>query len=165
MEQAINKLRSLLPLLVGVKTEVVKVKDVMSTINYYTKFRDGIDAPSIIPIQQTQEFAKFIAKSKQTILKFKKSFNENDLPEELNRIFMKIFLIICKEDPSVTVEDNVVWLKKTPGMRKKSTEYVLKDWGDDYPYKLKMRYSFQAYEYVINYFDIIPLIEELESKM
>jgi len=160
---AIKKLTALLPELVNVKTEIVQIQEKLSQIKYYKDFKINIDAPSTIPIQEAEVFAKFITNFQKTILDFKKSFNENELPEELRGIFLSIFLLVCKKG-LVVDEDQIVYFDKSPGLWKKSTAYVLEKWND-LPYKAKAGYSLQAYGYLVSYYDLIRDINELESQL
>lgn len=160
---AVKKLAALLPQLIDVRTEIVQIQEEISKIKYYKDFKQNIDAPSILPIQEAEVFAKSIINFQKTILDFKKSFNENDLSEELRQIFLSIFLLVCKKG-LVVDEDQIVYFDKSPGLWKKSTAYVLEKWND-LPYKAKAGYSLQAYGYLMSYMDLIRDINELESQL
>ena len=160
-DEAIKKLTALLPELIDVKTKIVQIQEELSRIKYYKDFKQNIDAPSVLPIQEAEVFARFITNFQKTILDFKKSFNENDLSEESRGIFLSVFLLVCKKGLFVD-EDQVVCFDKSPGLWKKSTAYVLEKWND-LPYKAKAGYSLQAYGYLLSYSELISLIDKLDS--
>ncbi len=159
--EAVKKLAALLPQLIDVKTKIVQIQEKLSQIKYYKEFKQNIDAPSVLPIQEAEVFARFITNFQKTILDFKKSFNENDLSEESREIFLSIFLLVCKKG-LVVDEDQIVYFDKSPGLWKKSTVYVLGKW-DDLPYKAKAGYSLQAYGYLLSYSELVSLIDKLDS--
>lgn len=160
--EAVKKLLSAIALLKDVKTELLKIEEKFSKVNYYKKFRYNIDAPSIIPINVLETFSVFIEKSKIKLLEIDSSFNKNELPNNLKETYLAIFLILAKE--GFSKKDGSILLGEVSGLWQKKIEYIVSMWGEQ-KYHVKAGYSLQAYEHIVSYLVLVPLIEELELKL
>mgnify|MGYP003418583109 CR=1 FL=1 len=163
-KEALRTLLEIMPLLKDLKNELQEIKRKFKIISYYKDFRLKIDQPSLIPIEEAEKFTLFMNDSRTLLLKFKKSFNENDLPEKLNDSFMDIFLGITKKCLS-TDKHKVVYIGKTGSLAwRKPVNYVVEHWE-----KLgniqRITYSQHCYDTIKSYFNLIGLIDQFEKQV
>ena len=158
-EEALETLRQKTALFKEIKNLVEKSMGELSSIDYYKKFRFHIDAPSVLPIEIVKDFTIEMSNFKKEIIEFKKSFNENDLPEDLRQTFMQIFIILVK--PSLYVKNGDVILGEVGGSWKKPTAYIVNVW-DNMEYEIKYTYSKQAFTEICSYFDLVRLIKKMQ---
>ncbi len=160
--KTIKQLSVIMPFLKDLKFKLKQIEEKFSDIAYYKKFKFYMDAPSIIPVYEVQRFTELIETSKEFLLKFKETFNENELPKDIRKTFLSTFLLIVKE--GLESKDGSVCLGGTANLWKKEVNYVLENW-EQMPYKQKVGYSQQAYLHITSYFPLIDLIGQLEKKL
>ncbi|MES2931057.1 MAG: hypothetical protein V4665_04740 [Patescibacteria group bacterium] len=160
--QAVAMLQSIMPLLMTVKAEVSAIKEKFSEIAYYQNFKFHVHRPSKIPLEAVDEFILFINNAKEEFLTFKESFNENDLPDEARKNFVKIMLLICQN--GLEYKNGYAHVGGISGTWVKPVSYVLERW-DSMEYVIKVAYSQQAYNVISGYFNLIDCIQLLENDL
>jgi hypothetical protein len=145
-----------------VKVKLVEIEEKFSKISYYKRFAFNIDAPSVMPVKEFENFTEIMETSKGEILKFDKLFNKNELPEDLRETYLTIFLLMAKE--GLPQKDGFMALGKISGLWLKKVSYIVEMW-DKQKYHAKAGYSQQAYSHITSYFPLITLIEKLEERL
>jgi len=163
-QKAVGQLSDLTSLLLAVKGIVEETKNQFeSELLYYKNFRFHTDPPSIVPVQLVEEFMSKIRKYKDEVFHFKASFNENELPENLKKAFLKFFLVIGQQIP-LPIKDGALMIGGQQGTWEKKVSYVLEMWKN-YDYNIKVSYSFQAYNAITKYFSLVnPITVLLKPK-
>lgn len=131
-------------------------------IPYYKHFKIFKGEPSILPITVIQEFTDMMKKLRQEALMFKKTFNENELPEHVGGIFLNMFLILTKD--SLEVKESKVLLGGKPIAWIKTADWVLGMFSK-LPYKVKVEYSKESYNHIVQYFTLLNIVQTLEKEL
>lgn len=161
-EEALLKLQGIMPMLGELKRKLEKMKKEFSRrISYYVKFDYPKSKPSVLPIQKAEELALSLVEYRNSILNFKKTFDENELPENLREVFSEVYLKLGNEE--FEIKDDVVYLGGTGNSRKKSVQYITEGF-DKMDYIWAADYSRSAHKTVSSYFPLIDLIGQLEKE-
>ncbi len=159
-KEAKEQLKGFLLKLKVFKMYLEQTKSKFTEIAYYEKFIFGFHPPSPIPINISEEFWNSLSSTQKLLLEFRKSFNENDLPEDIRQAFVNMTITIVQN--KFDVDKGVI---KIGGLGKpwwKEVGYVKKNWGP-MEYDVKVIYSQEAYSNISYYFVLIGQIEQLEA--
>ncbi len=167
-KEAMKKLRTIMPDLYKLQSELKNTQDSLKDLKYYKKFRIGIDAPSIIPLHEIEKFAVYIVESKNKLFHFKQKFNENNLPQDIRQIFISIIVQLGSVESTtseVVIKDGNVIIRRNSTWRK-STLWVKERWDKpQFPYKVKADYSIAAYGFMTRFSVLIEYIDSLKSML
>ncbi len=162
--KANEQLLLVIPLLDEMKEYIESIKQTFVPIKYYGRFKYQYDTPRILPIKELYSFCKKMEFFRDSFLEFKKTFNENDLPPKLHKIFMKIFIKITREQLRQNQNTHDYMIGGCCGVWPKSSSYVLKHWHH-YDYSEKTEYSQHAYNHIVGYFALFYDIVELKKQL
>lgn len=149
-----------LPILLGLREVLMRVKGRFQNIQYYENFKLHKHPPSILPIEEIKSFIEEILKTKAALIEFKKSFDENELGDDLRTIFLKIFIQIAKEDRLLS--EGEIMLGGNRGNNGRSTSDIIDQWKTT-KYETKLAYSMECYKFICEYLPLIDLIDQLED--
>lgn len=156
--EAVGKLRKMMPVLVGFGEELEKIEERLAVVHYYSRFKKHKDTPRIIPIEELSNFYKFAIDLKPRMIEFKKSFNENNLSDEVRELFTVIYsrivLIQATDANLVQIGGSTTWLKPL--------SYVLAKW-ESMDYEYRVQYSTDAFKTLKNFLALIGQIKKLDE--
>jgi len=137
------------------------LKGKFSSIDYYKRFQFSIDRPSSLPLEHVTEFCLKARAIRISLFSFKRSFNENDLPDDLREIFVAISVSIVQK--GLTMKSGVACIGGLGVKQRKVTDVLIK-W-DEMKYPHQVIYSQEVFNAITGYFPLIKLIEALSSNL